>query len=200
MRPTFNINILYNVGVTWSVLTTNCTVTPLKTPFGLLISLLQSQSHVTRITIISHAVTRLHNYNPHTFVTTDTYYALTLADFSAINYCLLLPHTLDLHTSRVWDLTRRADCDLFFANSLLKTPYQLVVGLLLTQYRVFTHPVSETSLAELTAISSSRIHFARLLTNSLVELLLKHWLLRHFGPSYKPTIIRAALLLVASGC
>jgi hypothetical protein len=41
-------------------------VTPLKTPFGLLIPLLQSQSHVTTITIISYAVTRLHSYNPYT--------------------------------------------------------------------------------------------------------------------------------------
>jgi hypothetical protein len=38
-------------------------VTPLKTPFSLLIPLLQSQSHVTTITIISYAVTCLHNYN-----------------------------------------------------------------------------------------------------------------------------------------
>jgi hypothetical protein len=51
-------------------------VTPLKTPFGLVIPLLQSQSHVTTITIISDAVTRLHNYNPYTFMTTITYFTL----------------------------------------------------------------------------------------------------------------------------
>jgi hypothetical protein len=41
-------------------------VTPLKTQFGLLIPMLQSQPHVTTITIICYAVTRLHNYNPYT--------------------------------------------------------------------------------------------------------------------------------------
>jgi hypothetical protein len=51
-------------------------VTPLKTPFGLVISLLQSQSHVTTITIISYAFKRLHNYNPYTFVTKITYSTL----------------------------------------------------------------------------------------------------------------------------
>jgi hypothetical protein len=50
--------------------------TPLKTPFGLVIPLLQSHSHVTTVTIISYAVTRLHNYNPYTFVTTITCSAL----------------------------------------------------------------------------------------------------------------------------
>jgi hypothetical protein len=52
-------------------------VTPLKTPFRLLIGLLQSQSHVTTITIISYAVTRLHNYNPYMFVSKTTYSTLT---------------------------------------------------------------------------------------------------------------------------
>jgi hypothetical protein len=51
-------------------------VTPLKTPFGLVIPLLQSQSQVTTITIISYAITRLHNNNPYTFVTTITYSTL----------------------------------------------------------------------------------------------------------------------------
>jgi hypothetical protein len=55
------------------------------------------------LTIISYAVMRLHNYNPYTFVTTITYYSytFTLADFSAINYCLKLSHT-----SRVCLLSR----------------------------------------------------------------------------------------------
>jgi hypothetical protein len=52
-------------------------VTPLKTPFGLVIPLLQSQSHVTTITHNYFlAVTRLHNYTPYTFVTTITYSTL----------------------------------------------------------------------------------------------------------------------------
>jgi hypothetical protein len=43
-------------------------VTPLKTPVRLLIRLLQSQPHVTTITHIYYAVTRLHNYNPYTSI------------------------------------------------------------------------------------------------------------------------------------
>jgi hypothetical protein len=89
-------------------------VTPMKTPFGLLVPLLQSQSHVTTITIISYAVTRLHNYTPYTFVTTITYYTLALADFSAVSYCLILSHTLHLRTSKLSPRT-------YSANSLLKT-------------------------------------------------------------------------------
>jgi hypothetical protein len=74
--------------------------TPLKTPFGLLIPLFQSQSHVTTIT---------HNYFlgcytctqltiTYTFVTTIICSTLALADFSAINYCLKLSQILQLHT------------------------------------------------------------------------------------------------------
>jgi hypothetical protein len=89
-------------------------VTPLKTPFGLLIPLLQSQSHVTTFThnylLRCYA---LHNYNSYTFVTTITYYTLALADFSAINYCLELSHTLHLHTSKL-------SLRIYSANSLLK--------------------------------------------------------------------------------
>jgi hypothetical protein len=96
------IYILYNV---WGHLISSehklYNVTPLKTPFGLVIPLLQSQSHVTTLTIISYAVMRLHSYNPYTFVTTITYYTLTLADFSAINYCLKSSHTLHFHTSKL---------------------------------------------------------------------------------------------------
>jgi hypothetical protein len=40
------------------------------------------------------------------FVTTITYYTLTLADFSPINYCLKLSQTLHLHTSHVCLLLR----------------------------------------------------------------------------------------------
>jgi hypothetical protein len=66
-------------------------------------------------TIIYYAATRLHNYNPYTFVTTITYYTLALANFSALNYCLELSHTLRLNTSK---LSPRSH----FANSPLKTP------------------------------------------------------------------------------
>jgi hypothetical protein len=96
-------------------------LTPLKTPFGLLIPLLQSQSHATTITIIFYAVTRLHNYNPYTFITKITYSTLarlhslqtlhsnlyctiahkvswlttsSLADFSAIGHFHRLSHTV----------------------------------------------------------------------------------------------------------
>jgi hypothetical protein len=52
-------------------------------------------------------ITLCHIYTAysHTLVTTITYYTLTLADFSATNYCLKLSHTLHLHTSRVWLLS-----------------------------------------------------------------------------------------------
>jgi hypothetical protein len=53
-------------------------VTPLKTPFGLLIPLLQSQSHVTTIThnyfLRCYSFTQLQSY---TFVTRITYSTLT---------------------------------------------------------------------------------------------------------------------------
>jgi hypothetical protein len=35
------------------------------------------------------------------YVTTITYYTLALADFSAINYCVELSHTLHLNTSKL---------------------------------------------------------------------------------------------------
>jgi hypothetical protein len=45
---------------------------------------------------------------------------------------------------------------------------------------------------------TQRIHLLRLLlNNSLVELLLTNWLLRHSSSSYKPSVVRAALLPVA---
>jgi hypothetical protein len=81
-------------------------------------------THVTTITLNyflrCYAFTQLQSY---TFVTTITYYTLTLADFSAINYCLELSQTLHLHTSK---LPPRS----YSANSLLKT--QLVELLLKT--------------------------------------------------------------------
>jgi hypothetical protein len=64
MKKVFTVEyILYNVlGFLTSSDHQLYRVTPLKTPFGLVISLLQSQLHVTTITIISYAVTCLHNY------------------------------------------------------------------------------------------------------------------------------------------
>jgi hypothetical protein len=79
-------------------------VTPLKTPFGLVIPLLQSQSNVTTITIISYAVTRLHNYHPYTFVTTITYYTLTrLHSLQTLHfnlYCTIAHKVSTLRNSR----------------------------------------------------------------------------------------------------
>jgi hypothetical protein len=105
-------------------------VMPLKTPFGLLIPLLQSQSHITTIThnyfLCCYAFTQLQSF---TFVTTITYYTLTLADFSAINYCLKLSHTLHLRTSK---LSPRS----YSANSLLRT--RLENWLLKTELKLLT--------------------------------------------------------------
>jgi hypothetical protein len=83
-------------------------VTPLKTPFGLLIPLLQSQSHVTTITHNYFAVTRLHNYNPYTFVTAITYYTLTHLHWltSPLSITVSNYHTLPVSVS-YRDLTRR---------------------------------------------------------------------------------------------
>jgi hypothetical protein len=58
-------------------------------------------------------VPHLHSLQSYTFVTAITY-TLTLSDFSAINYCLKLSHTLHLHTLK---LSPRS----YSANSLLKT-------------------------------------------------------------------------------
>jgi hypothetical protein len=62
--------------------------TSLKTPFGLLLLLFQSQSHVTTLThnYFLHCYTRTQLTVTYTFVTTITYSILALADFSAINY------------------------------------------------------------------------------------------------------------------
>jgi hypothetical protein len=83
-------------------------VTPLKTPFRLLIGLLQSQSHFTTFTIISYAVTRLHNYNPYTFVATITYYTLTRLHWLTSQLAITVSnyHTLPVSFS-CRDLTRR---------------------------------------------------------------------------------------------
>jgi hypothetical protein len=90
-------------------------VTPLKTPFGLLIGFIYNlHNRNYNHTIISYAVPHLHSLQSHTFVNTITYYTLTLADFSAINYFLRLSQTLHLHTSKLSPRT-------YSANSLLKT-------------------------------------------------------------------------------
>jgi hypothetical protein len=106
-------------------------VTPLKTPFGLLIPLLQSQSHVTTITynffltllsVYTIIIRNVRDYNHLLHLLHYSHllhsYTFTPADFSAIttvsNY-----HTLS-HTQSLQSALR-ADCDIFFANSLLKT-------------------------------------------------------------------------------
>jgi hypothetical protein len=72
-------------------------VSPLKTPFRLLIGLLQSQLHVTTIThnyflccatFTQRTIIHVRNYN-HLFYS----YTFTLADFSASDYYLKLSHT-----------------------------------------------------------------------------------------------------------
>jgi hypothetical protein len=72
-------NILYNVGCSWSVLTTNCTVNPRRTPFGLVIPLLQSS--ITRnYNHTQFSITRLRVYTiiiTYTLVTEVSYYTLT---------------------------------------------------------------------------------------------------------------------------
>jgi hypothetical protein len=95
-------------------------VTPLKTPFGLLsylitISITRNYNHnyllrcatFTQLTIIH---VRDYNHLLHS-------YTFTLADFSPINYCLKLSHTLHLHTLK---LSPRS----YSANSLLKNPLE----------------------------------------------------------------------------
>jgi hypothetical protein len=93
-------------------------VTPLKTPFRLLIGLLQSQSHVTtfthnyslrRVTFTQLTILHVRNYS-HLLHS----YTFTLADFWAISYFLKLSQTLRLHTSKLSPRT-------YYANSLLKT-------------------------------------------------------------------------------
>jgi hypothetical protein len=81
-------------------------VTPLKTPFGL-IPLLHSQS-LHSLTIISYAVTRLHNYNSYMFMTTVTYYTLTHLHWltSQLSVAVSNYHTLPVSVS-YQDLTRR---------------------------------------------------------------------------------------------
>jgi hypothetical protein len=90
-------------------------VMPLKMPFRLLIRLVQSSptrnyNHSQLFLTLSH----LHSLQLYTFVTTITYYTVTLADFSAINYCLKLSQTLHLHTSKLSPRT-------YSTNSLLET-------------------------------------------------------------------------------
>jgi hypothetical protein len=88
-------------------------VTPLKTPFGLLLILFQTQSHVTTFThnyflrcVTFTQLTTIHvrdyNHLLHCFT-------FTLADFSAINYFLKLSQTLHLHTSKLSPRTYSAN-------------------------------------------------------------------------------------------
>jgi hypothetical protein len=92
-------------------------VTPLKTPFGLLIRLLQSHTHNYNHTIISYAVSHLHSLQ---------FYTFTLADFSASKYYLKLSHTLHLHTSRVCLLLRPHSWNNYLTTDFLDLPVPLV--------------------------------------------------------------------------
>jgi hypothetical protein len=93
-------------------------VTPLSTPFRLLIPLLQSQPHVTTnthnyslrcVTFTQLTIIHVRDYNHLSHSCT-----FILADFSAINYFLRLSETLHLHTQK---LSPRS----YSANSPLKT-------------------------------------------------------------------------------
>jgi hypothetical protein len=93
----------------------------MKTPFGLLVPLVQSQSHVTIFT--HNYFSRCATFTQLTIIHVRDYnhllhsYSFTLADFSAVNYCLKLSHTLHLHTLKLSPGS-------YSANSLLKTPLE----------------------------------------------------------------------------
>jgi hypothetical protein len=65
--------------VTWSLRTTNCTCYATEDTLRIVSSFYYNPSHTSlqSLTLISYAVTRLHNYNPYTFVATITYFTLT---------------------------------------------------------------------------------------------------------------------------
>jgi hypothetical protein len=138
----------------------------LTTPFGLLISLLQSQSHVTTITH-NYFLTRwsVHTTYKHLYIRDYSHllrtYTYTLADLLAIN-CLKLSETLHLHTS------------------ILSPRIHLTVT---------PGTASENSVVELPRNNSV---VELLLKNSSRELLVANWLRRHFRSAYKPSIAPAA--------
>jgi hypothetical protein len=98
----------------WGHLTTSdhqlYRVTPLKTSFGLIIPLLQSQPQVTTFThnyfLRCYTCTQLTIIRVRDYNHLSHSYTFTLADFSAINYWLKSSHTIHLHTSRVCVLSR----------------------------------------------------------------------------------------------
>jgi hypothetical protein len=111
--------ILYNV--TGYLITSDhqlYRVTPLKTPFRLLIRFIYNFTHITTFT--HNYLLRYVTFTQLTILHVCNYshllhsYTFTLADFSASNYYLKLSHTLHLHTSK---LSPRS----YSANSLLKT-------------------------------------------------------------------------------
>jgi hypothetical protein len=108
-------------GVTWSLLTTNCTVLPNWRRRSDCYFLYYNPNHTSlqSLTIIYYAVTRLHIYNPYTFVTTSriTYSTLALADFSAIGHFHRLSHTVAHAKSSL--LTAKLSPRSHSANSLL---------------------------------------------------------------------------------
>jgi hypothetical protein len=144
------IYILYYVRVTWSLLITNCTVNPLRTPFGLAIPLLQSS--ITRnynhsqlfLTLLhmypgyNHKRSRLQSLIPLLHVyTVYVHYALvftallhinspnslntsSLAEFSANSHYHWLSHTLHLHTSRGCLLSRPHSSSCSLSTELLR--------------------------------------------------------------------------------
>jgi hypothetical protein len=85
-------------------------VPPLKTPFGLLIPLLQSQSHVTTIThnysLRSVTFTQLTIIHVRDYNHLSHSYTFTLADFSAIGHFDRLSHTVSHVKSSIHTTSR----------------------------------------------------------------------------------------------
>jgi hypothetical protein len=115
--------IVYNVGGSWSLLTINYTVIPIRTPFGLVIPLLQSS--ITRNYNRSQLfLTPLHMYTAYnhkrswlqsliTLLHTKSPYwlnASSQADFSANSHSHKLSHTSRVETSLVGLLLKTARC------------------------------------------------------------------------------------------
>jgi hypothetical protein len=166
-------NILYNIRVTWSVLTTSCTmlwsldhfwppvvcITPLKKPFGLLIRLLQSQSHVTAFT---------HNYS------------LRCVTFTQLKIIHIHDHNHLFHFCTFTQFTNTTLQSLLHYSTKSLLIYSIHLHWLTSQLSVI---ISNYHRLYIFTLWNSRreltpwIHFLRLLLNNwLVGLLLSNWL------------------------
>jgi hypothetical protein len=168
----FVSRVLYCImfGAPWSVLNPNCTRYSTDDAVGIGNSFYYNFNHVTTITIIYYAVTRLHNYKPYTFVTTVTYYTLALADFSAISYCLKLSHTLHLHASKLSPRSHSANSPLLkrwllrshsrnwteLAKSSAYKPLIVLAARAVLRHRVYSSVASEASALPCDVIAAVR--------------------------------------------